>query len=329
MKGTALTIGVVAAFVVLVLLVNSVYTVQETEQVILTQFGRPVGKPITTAGLHFKRPFVQQVNRLEKRILDWDGAANQIPTLDKLFIHVDTFARWRIADPLLYFQRLKLESNAQSRLDDILDGETRNVITKYELHELIRTSNRQAEQDQTVAQSGAAIGTLRPIQVGREKIAAEILANASKRLTDLGIELLDIRFKRINYNADVQQRIYERMISERMQIASKFQSEGHGEAANIRGERERDLRQIESEAYKKVEEIKGAADARAAEIYAAAYNRSFQAQEFYQFLKTMDTYAATLREDTTLLMSSNADLWRYLKSSGESLSPAVETPFGR
>lgn len=315
MKSASAAFGILL-FVGVIILSGAFYTVHETEQVIITQFGAPVGDPITEAGLHFKVPFIQSVNRIEKRVLEWDGDPNEIPTKDKLFIHVDTYGRWRIDDPLLFFQRLKSETRAQSRLDDVLDGETRNAIARHELVEIIRTSNRDPLRDEKLAEAagaGSSIGTLDPISVGRVKIAQEILENSRVRVADLGIELLDIRFKRINYNPDVQVKIYERMISERLQIADKFRSEGQGEAARILGEKQRELLRINSEAYRTIEEIKGRADARATEIYTSAYNQGEEAYEFYEFQKTMETYIETLDRSTMLILSTSSDFFKFLK----------------
>lgn len=315
MKPAFIALGILV-FAAVIVLSGAFYTVHETKQVIVTQFGRPVGEPITEAGLHFKIPFIQNVNEIEKRVMEWDGKPNQIPTKDKLFIRVDTYGRWRIADPLLYFQRLKSEISALSRLDDILDGETRNAIARHELVEIIRTSNRDPLRDEVLAGAagaGSSIGTLDPISVGRVKIAQEILKNSQVRVADLGIELLDIRFKRINYNPDVQAKIYERMISERLQMADKFRSEGQGEAARILGEKQRELLRINSEAYRTIEEIKGRADARATEIYTSAYNQGEEAFEFYEFQKTMETYIETLDRSTMLILSTSSDFFKYLK----------------
>ncbi len=299
------------------------YTLQETEQAIITRFGKPIGGAINEAGLHFKVPFVDTVNVLEKRALEWDGDPNQLPTRDKLFIHVDTYARWRISDPLLFFQRLRTVRDAQTRLDDILDGQTRDVIANHDLLEIVRSVNRESVKDETLKKVDVDIGVLHPISFGRARIGQDIFKNASTQLKDLGVELLDIRFKRINYNEDVQLKIYERMISERNQIASKFRSEGEGEAARILGEKERDLRQIESEAYRKIQEIQGKADAQATDIYAQAYNQSPQAYDFFQFTKTMDTFRATLGKDTTVLLGTQGDFFKFLQSPGE--SPAAMT----
>ncbi|PCI63913.1 MAG: HflC protein [Gammaproteobacteria bacterium] len=302
-----------------ILLRSSMYVVDETEQVIITQFGKPVGDPITTAGLHFKQPFTQEVNRIEKRILEWDGQRTEMPTRDKLYISVDTFGRWRITDPLVYFQRLRDERSALSRLDDILGSETRNAIAKHDLIEVIRTSkDRVPVKDDSLEESGSGssnIGVLHPIRKGRKMIEQEIQTAAREKLAVFGIELLDVRFKRINYNPSVVEKIYERMISERQQIASRFRSEGEGEAAKILGNRQKDLSVIQSEAYRRVQEIRGEADARAIEIYAEAYDKTPESRELYAFLKTMETYKATMDKDTTILFSTNGELFRYLNDS--------------
>ena len=307
---------VIAVLVILGLIVlfASAYTIFETEQVIITQFGEPMGEPITEPGLNFKTPFIQQVNRLEKRILEWDGDPNEIPTKDKTYVAVDTFARWRISDPLLYFQRLRDEISAQSRLDDILDGETRNAIAKHNLIEMIRTTkDRQPLQDESLEEAGVVVGKLPAIRYGRTSVEEEIFTNAAPKLVEVGIELLDIRFKRINYNQNVQKKIYDRMISERQQIAERFRSEGAGRAASIKGEKERDLEKIESEAYKKIQTIKGDADAKATEIYANAYNQSPEAVAFYDFTKTMETYQVTIDKESTLILTTDSDLYKLLK----------------
>ncbi len=307
-----LILGLVVACAIL--LFSAAYTVQETEQVIITQFGKPVGDPVVDSGLHFKTPFIQDVNRLEKRILEWDGHPNEMPTKDKTYILVDTFGRWRISDPKQYFLRLRDERSAISRLNDILGSETRNSIAKHELIEVIRTTkDRVPERDETLAEAPGTIGVLYPITAGRGVIEEEIFKKAAPKLKEFGIDLMDVRFKRINYNESVRQRIYERMISERQQIAERFRSEGAGEAAKIIGEKEKDLLEIESEAYKRVEEIQGAADAEATEIYAAAYNQSPEAAEFYQFVKTMEVYQEALGQDTTVILSTDSDLFQLLK----------------
>jgi len=300
-------------------LTGSLYTVNEIEQVIITQFGKPVGEPVTTAGLKMKVPFIQEVNSIDKRILEWDGSPSDMPTKDKLYISVDLFARWRIIDPLQYFLRLRDERSAQSRLDDILGSETRNAVAKHELIEIIRTTrDRVPLQDATLADpNNTAVGTLVPIQKGRQQVEADIMEAAAPKVRVFGIELLDIRFKRINYNASVQPKIYDRMISERRQIAERFRSEGNGEAARILGNRERDLNRIQSEAYRRVEEIRGEADAKAAAIYSAAYNRSPEAVQFYEFIRTMDTYKSVIADNTTLILSTDSDLFKFLQNMGQ------------
>jgi membrane protease subunit HflC len=278
-----------------------------TKQAIITEFGKPIGDPITDAGLHFKKPIIQEVNYIEKRILEWDGTPKEMPTKDKTYIIVDTFARWRISDAMQYFKRLNNERRAQSRLDDILGSETRNAIAKHELIEVIRTT-----KDREPAQDAGSISQLYPISVGRSVIEADIFKEASVKLEEFGIELLDIRFKRINYNESVQRRIYDRMISERQQIAERFRSQGAGEAAKINGKRERDLKKIQSEAYREVQKIRGEADARATEIYARAYNQSRQAVDFYEFIKTMETYEVMLQSDSTLILTTDSDIYQFL-----------------
>lgn len=295
---------------------SSIYTVSEVEQMIITQFGKPVGEPVTTAGLKFKTPFIQEVNPIDKRVLEWDGNPSDMPTKDKLYISVDLFARWRITDPLQYFLRLRDERSAQSRLDDILGSETRNAIAKHELIEIIRTTkDRVPLRDPflTDAERKLDMGALVPIQKGRKLVEEEIFAAAAEKVRVFGIELLDIRFKRINYNDSVRPKIYDRMISERRQIAERFLSEGNGEAARIRGNRVRDLNKIQSEAYRQVEEIRGVADAKATEIYAKAYNQSAEAVAFYEFTRTMDSYKSTIADNTTLVLTTDSDMFKFLK----------------
>ena len=300
----------------LIILGSSTYTVDEVEQVIITQFGKPVGKPIVEAGLKFKVPFIQEVNPIDKRVLEWDGAPSDMPTKDKLYISVDLFARWRIVDPLQYFLRLRDERSAQSRLDDILGSETRNAVAKHELIEIIRTTKDRVPLRDTglpSTEQESNMGELVPIDKGRKLVEQEIFNSAAEKVGVFGIELLDIRFKRINYNESVRPKIYDRMISERRQIAERFLSEGNGEAARIRGNRVRDLNKIESEAYRKVEEIRGLADAKATEIYARAYNQSPQSVEFYEFTRTMASYPAVIGDNTTIVLSTDSDLFKFLK----------------
>lgn len=311
MKEVRITVLVVGAILAVVVLSNAVYTVNETEQVVVTQFGKPVGRPITTPGLKLKMPFTQTVQRFEKRFLEWDGDPNQIPTKDKRFIWVDSYARWRITDPLLFFQRLRDERGAQSRLDDILDGETRNTIAKNELIDLVRSTNRPFVVAEDVAELSQPEAAER-VEHGREKLTQEVLANARRRTGDLGIEILDFRIKQINYVEAVRQEVYARMISERKRIAELYRSEGAGEAARIAGEKERQLRVVESEAYRQAQEVRGKADAQAADIYAAAYNRD---PDFYRFLKSMGTLRESIDPETTLILSTDSELLRYLNSA--------------
>jgi membrane protease subunit HflC len=299
--------------VVLIIISSAAFVVTETEQVIITQFGKPVGDPINTPGIKFKLPFIQDANFFEKRFLEWDGDPNQVPTKDKRFIWVDFYARWRITDPLLFFQRLRDERGAQSRLDDILDGETRTSIANHNLVEVVRSTNREFARDQDVLKEEED-ELFSTIAVGREKITREILENAAERVKDLGIELLDLRFKRIDYVEEVREKVYDRMITERKRIADKFRSEGQGEASKILGEKERELKRITSEAFRKSQEIIGKADAQATTIYAGAYDRSGESREFYRFLKTMETYESTFSTDDWLILSSDNDFYKYLQS---------------
>jgi membrane protease subunit HflC len=310
-KPTRLAVLAVLLFIAFAVLASALFTVQETEQVIITQFGKPVGKPITTPGLKMKVPFVQTVHAFEKRFLEWEGDPNQIPTKDKRFIWVNSYARWRITDPLLFFQRLHDENGAQSRLDDILDGETRNTIAKHQLIDLVRSTNRPLVVAEDVAELSQPEEAER-VEFGRQKLTAEVIQNARRRTGDLGIEILDFRIKQINYVDEVRQEVYARMISERKRIAERYRSEGAGEAARIAGEKDRELRVIESEAYRTAQEIRGKADAEAADIYAAAYNRD---PDFYRFLKSMGTLKESVDEGTVLVLSTDSELLRYLGSS--------------
>ena len=306
------------AFVALILLLGAAYTINETEQVIITQFGKPVGGAVTNAGLHLKLPFVQEVNRIEKRVMRWDGRPTEMPTKDKTYIVVDAFGRWRIHDPHQYFLRLRDERSALSRLDDILGSEIRNALAKHELIEVVRTTReRESVADETLIGGRGTTGQLYPIRKGRTLVEREILANAAPKIEVFGIELLDVQFKRINYNPSVALRIYERMISERQQIAERFRSEGAGEAAKILGQKQKDLQTIESEAYRQIQEIQGRADAQATEIYAGAYNQSPAAAQFYGFLKTLETYKGVLSNDTTLILTTDSDFFRLLKAKDE------------
>lgn len=314
-KRSYLLLGLVIGLGAITLMLSS-FIVDEAEQAIVTQFGKPVGELIATPGVHLKVPFIQTVHFFDKRFLEWDGAPNQIPTKDKRFIWVDTYARWRIHDPLLYFQRVRDERGAHTRLDDILDGETRNVIANNNLVEIIRTTNRTFEASAEIGGVDDSEAKAR-IELGREKMTRLIIEAAAPRLKALGIELLDLRLKRINYVEEVQKKIYERMITERKRIADQFRSEGQGEAAKILGDKERDLKKIQSEAYRTAQEIKGKADAEATTIYASAYNQSPDSRTFYRFVKTMDTYKTTLSERDWLVLSTKGDFFRFLEHSGK------------
>ncbi|MCD6516518.1 MAG: protease modulator HflC [Candidatus Aminicenantes bacterium] len=303
----------IAAFLILIILSDALYVVSEMNQVIITQFGQPIGGAVTEAGLHIKAPFIQKTNFFEKRWLEWDGDANQIPTKDKKYIWVDTYARWRVKEPLTFFQRVRDERGAQSRLDDIIDGETRNIVASYDLIELVRSTNRDfeiTEELEFILDKEA----IRKIDTGREKIADIILSKSSVITGEFGIELRDVRIKRINYVDEVQQKVFDRMIAERQRIASKYRSEGDGRSAEVRGQKERELKKIQSEAYKRAQEIKGKADAEATRIYAQAYNRD---PEFYQFMKTLETYRKIMDDKTWLVLSTEAEFLKYLKKTSK------------
>ena len=302
------TVLLVVLLAALVLLGQTAYTVSETEQVIITRLGEPVGDPVVSSGLHFKVPFIERINVFEKRFLEWDGNPNQVPTKDKRFIWVDTYARWRIVDPLLFFQRLRDERGAQSRLDDILDGETRNAVAQHDLIELVRSTNRNPEDVPIESEEESVI--LDEIAQGRQEITREILTTAASRTADLGIEILDLRFKRINYVEEVQQDVFARMIAERQRIAQQFRSEGQGEAARIDGERERELAQIVSEAYREAEALRGEADAEATRVYAEAYNSD---ADFYAFTKSLETYETTMDPSTVFILGTDSELLRFLR----------------
>ncbi len=330
MKSGLSLLILIAGFGLYILASTSLYTVGETEQVIITQFGKPVGEPVTEAGLHFKTPFIQTVNRFDKRILEWDGPPTNMPTKDKVYIVVDSFARWRIIEPRAFFENLRDERSAMSRLTDVLGSETRNVIARHDFIEAIRTTKDRKvarEVSATASIADARIGILSPITRGRAELEKEIFASAAPKVKGFGIELMDLRFKRINYTPAVSQTIYQRMVSERTQIAERFKSEGAGEGAKILGERERDLKLIQSEAYKKVQEIEGAADAKATEIYAKAYNQTPEAAELFEFTKTMEAYKLVITPDTNLILSTDSDFLHYLKSS-EKPSSAPPTSAG-
>ena len=296
-----------------VLIASGCYTVRETETAIVTRFGRPVGEPKINAGLYFKIPLIEVVNKQEKRVLEWDGAPVEMPTKDKTYIEVDTFARWRIADPTKFFVALRDPRTAQSRLDDIIGSETRAAVARHELIEIIRSDKtRVLKIDPQNAPSGGSAVPVK-IQRGRLEIERDVLAASAPKLIQLGLELIDVRIKRVNYNSAVLQRIFQRMMSERQQIAQRFRSEGEGEAATIGGKKERDLREVESTAYKKVLQLQGEADAEATRIYAESFNKSPEAAEFYAFMKTLETYKKILGNSTSLVLSTDSDIFSMLK----------------
>jgi membrane protease subunit HflC len=303
-------LAVAGAILVAILLYSSVYALGETEQAIITQFGRPVGGVVSAAGLHLKVPLIQSLHRFERRWLEYDGDPNEIPTRDKKYIWVDTYARWRIADALRFYQALRDERGAQSRLDDIVDGETRNAVASFDLIEIVRSSNRPFATTEELADVAAE--TMATITTGREKIGQRILERAAKITPEFGIELVDVRFKRINYTESVQQAVFQRMIAERKRIAERSRSEGQGRAAEIRGQKERDVLAASSVGYKSAQELKGKADAKATSIYARAYGRD---PGFYEFWKSMETLQTALDKDATVILSTDSELLKYLKES--------------
>lgn len=303
-------LSLVAAIIILTLAFTSVFVLDETQQAIVTQFGKPVGQPRTEPGLHYKIPIIQKVQFFDKRYLEWDGDANQVPTKDKKFIFVDTYARWQITNPLQFFIRLRDENSGQSRLDDILDGETRNAIASHDLLEIVRSTNREPEVEEEFMED---MENLNDISVGRDRIEALVLQRANERTADLGVKILDFRFKRMNYVDEVRDRVYDRMKSERNRIADQFRSEGQGEARKIQGNKERDLAKIQSEATREAEIIQGRADAQATTIYAEAYNKNAQARDLYSFLRSMETLEKSFDEKTSVILSTDSELYRYLK----------------
>ncbi|MFD2515061.1 protease modulator HflC [Pontibacter locisalis] len=305
-------LSLLAVFILLTLAFTSIFVLDETQQAIVTQFGKPVGEPRTQPGLHFKIPMIQKVQFFDKRYLEWDGDANQVPTKDKKFIFVDTYARWQIINPLQFFIRLRDERSGQSRLDDILDGETRNAIASHDLLDIVRSSNRKPE---VVEEFMEDLENLDNITVGRAKIEALILKRANERTADLGVQILDFRFKRMNYVDEVRDRVYDRMISERTRIADQFRSEGQGEASKIQGNKERDLAKIQSEATRESEMIQGRADAQATSIYASAYNKNSQARDLYSFLRSMETLEKSFDDKTSIILSTDSELYKYLKKA--------------
>lgn len=300
------------AFLLCLAAYKSVFILDETQQAIVTQFGKPVGGPRTEPGPNLIVPFIQKVQYFDKRYLKWNGDPNQVPTQDKKFIYVETYARWEITDPLQFFIRLRDERSGQSRIDDILDGETRNAVASYELLDIVRSTNREPEVSEEYMEE---LEVLESINVGRGKIETMVQERANKRMADLGIRILDFRFKRINYVDEVRKNVYDRMISERNRIADQFRSEGQGEARKIQGDKERDLAQIKSEAIKKAEMIRGQADAEATAIYASAYNKNSQSRDLYSFLRAMESLENSFDDKTRVILSTDSELYRYLKSS--------------
>ncbi len=311
MKNKGILIVIVMAAAAF-LVYNAAYTVDETQQVIITQFGRIVGTPKMDPGLRFKVPFIQRANYFAKNLLDWDGDPGQIPTLDKTFIWVDTFARWKITDPIKFFQTVNNQFSAVGKLNDIIDPAVRNFITSYSLIETVRKSSRSL--DTSDVETEDRIRTSYAVNVGREKITQGILKQAQPKLAQFGIELVDVKIKRINYVEQVRKSVYGRMIAERKQIAEKYRAEGKGEAQKILGERERDLQEITSEAYRTAQEVKGKADAQATIIYAEAYGID---PDFYSFVQTLEIYDQSLDEKNTLILSTDSEFLKYLKEYPE------------
>ena len=299
---------IVVVILGLIVVGGSLYTIDQTQQVVITQFGEPIGDPITEPGLHVKIPFIQKVNYFEKRILAWDGLPTQVPTKDKRYIWVDTTARWRIVEPLKFLQTVGLERTALGRLDDIIDSATRNQITNHLLYELVRDSGRQFVETEVSLEIEEELGV---VQYGREKISRGILEEAALLVPQFGIELVDVRIKRLNYVERVREGVYARMIAERERVAEEYRSEGEGVRAEIEGRRAKELQRITSEAYRTAQEIKGEADAEATRIYADAYNKG---PEFYSFLRTLEIYEDTMDENTRLIMTTDSDFYKYIKN---------------
>ena len=300
------TIGIVIVIALIVTVANGFYILEEGRQAVITQFGRPVGQPITEAGLHFKIPYIQEVTYFEKKILIWDGDPNQIPTNDKTFVYLDVTARWRIADALVFLQAVNNQTRAQTILDDIIDGTVRDLVNKNDLVELIRSSDWTPESISDTSKDVE----YEPIHYGRDKITAMIQETASKITPQYGIELVDVLFKRVNYIDTVRRKVYDRMISERKRIAAEKRSLGEGQKAEIMGKVERELKEITSSANREAEEIKGKADAEAASIYADAYN---QDPEFYAFTKSLESYQDAVGENTNLVLSADSEFYKFLQ----------------
>jgi membrane protease subunit HflC len=303
------TIVLIAAAAGIVFVYSSAYIVDETEQVVITQFGKVVDKPVTTPSLNFKIPFIQKASYFPKNLLTWDGDPGQVPTKDKTYIWVDTFARWKIVDPIKYFQTVNNEFAALERLDDIIDPAVRNLVTSFPLVESVRNTSRSMDTFESVVDESRKRIQYK-INLGRDEITIRIVKQASAKLSPFGIELVDVKIKRINYIENVRQAVYNRMIAERNQIAEKYRAEGKGEASNIRGEKEKELQVIKSQAYKTSQTLKGKADAKATQIYAHAYSVD---PDFYEFLKAMDVYKKTMTKESTLILSTDSDFMKYFK----------------
>jgi len=300
----------IVIIIIIFFLLGAVYVVDETEQVVVTQFGRAMGKPKTDPGLYFKIPLIQQANYFPKNLLEWDGDPGQIPTLDKTFIWVDTFARWKIVDPLEFFETVKNVYGALGRLDEIIDPAVRNFVTSYSLIETVRMTNRELDTFEAGIDKVQEISPLGEVKTGRAKITKGIMAQAQPKLAKFGIELVDVKIKRLNYVEQVEKSVYGRMVAERKQIAEKFRSEGRGEARKIEGDTEREMKRITSEAYRTAQGVKGKADAESTTIYAQAYGRD---PDFYSFINTLDIYKNTLGKDSTLLLSTDSEFFKYMK----------------
>lgn len=322
MQNNKSAFGIIIAIALLVISNMTFFIVTEGQQAIITQFGKPIGESVTQAGMHFKLPW-QKAIYVDKRILSWDGSPNQIPTKDKKYIKVDTTARWRIVDALKFIQTVRNERGAQARLDTILDGATRDVISNHNLVEAVRNSNSIIEWNKTLQKDladkkakGHAIvedeisGEIEAIQTGREKLSKTIVETAEKEVAALGIKLIDLQLRRISYEASVERKVYERMISERQRIAQKIRSIGKGEKAEIEGRLTKDLQLIESQAYREAQQIRGKAEAESFNIYAKSINRD---PKFFEFIRTMEAYDKALKVDTKLLLSSQAEFLKYLK----------------
>ncbi len=308
MKFKGIIIGVLALAVVV--LFASAYVVDETEQVVVTQFGKVVGKPVTEPGLNFRVPFVQKATYFPKNLQEWDGDPGQVPTKDKTFLWVDTFARWKIVDPIKYFQTVNNMVSAMGRLDDIIDPAMRNFLTSFRLVETVRNSDRPMDTFDAMDGGDGDQASQYRIKVGRSEITRRILEQAQPKLEPFGIEIVDVKIKRLNYVEKVRDAVYGRMIAERRQIAEKYRSEGRGEASNIKGDKEKELQKIRSEAYKTAQELKGTADAEAAGIYAKAYGVD---TDFYSFVRTLDVYREALDSATTLVLSTDSEFMKYFK----------------